>query len=73
MAQRYYGNSSSLHDLGGQAHYFIQQSREIIAHELGVNSDGVIFTGSGTEGNIMAILSLALASKKREAYYFITS
>lgn len=64
VAQRYYGNSSSLHDLGGQAHYFIQQSREIIAHELGVNSDGVIFTGSGTEGNIMAILSLALASKK---------
>lgn len=64
VAQRYYGNSSSLHDLGGQAHYFIQQSREIIANELGVNSDGVIFTGSGTEGNIMAILSLALASKK---------
>ncbi|XRD27097.1 cysteine desulfurase family protein [Lysinibacillus fusiformis] len=64
VAQRYYGNSSSLHDLGGQAHYFIQQSREIIANELGVNSDGVIFTGSGTEGNIMTILSLALASKK---------
>ncbi|WP_324730489.1 IscS subfamily cysteine desulfurase [Lysinibacillus fusiformis] len=64
VAKRYYGNSSSLHDLGGQAHYFIQQSREIIANELGVNSDGVIFTGSGTEGNIMAILSLALASKK---------
>jgi len=64
VAQRYYGNSASLHDLGGQAHYFIQQSREIVACELGVNSDGVIFTGSGTEGNIMAILSLALASKK---------
>lgn len=64
VAQRYYGNSSSLHDLGGQAYYFIQQSREIIANELGVNSDGVIFTGSGTEGNIMAILSLAFASKK---------
>ncbi|WP_196426794.1 cysteine desulfurase family protein [Lysinibacillus cavernae] len=64
VAQRYYGNSASLHDLGGQAHYFVQQSREVVANALGVNSDGVIFTGSGTEGNIMAILSLALASKK---------
>lgn len=64
VAQRYYGNSSSLHDLGGQAHYFVQQSREVVAQALGVTSDGVIFTGSGTEGNIMAILSLALASKK---------
>lgn len=64
VAQRYYGNSASLHDLGGQALYFVQQSRNVVAHALGVNSDGVIFTGSGTEGNLIAILSLALASKK---------
>ncbi len=64
VAQRYYGNSASLHDLGGQAYYFVQQSREVVATALGVNSDGIIFTGSGTEGNILAILSLALASKK---------
>jgi len=64
VAQRYYGNSASLHDLGGQAFYFVQQSREVVAQALGVTSDGVIFTGSGTEGNLIAILSLALASKK---------
>jgi len=64
VAQRYYGNSASLHDLGGQALYFVQHSREVVAHALGVRSDGVIFTGSGTEGNLIAILSLALASKK---------
>ncbi len=64
VAQRYYGNSASLHDLGGQAHYFVQQSREVVAQALGVHSDGVIFTGSGTEGNLIAILSLALASTK---------
>ncbi|WP_235473733.1 cysteine desulfurase family protein [Lysinibacillus macroides] len=64
VAQRYYGNSASLHDLGGQAHYFVQQSREVVAKALGVHSDGVIFTGSGTEGNLIAILSLAFASTK---------
>ncbi|KOS62087.1 cysteine desulfurase [Lysinibacillus agricola] len=64
VAERYYGNSASLHDLGGQAHYFVEQARAVVARSLGVNSDGVIFTGSGTEGNLIAILSLALASNK---------
>lgn len=64
VAKRYYGNSASLHDLGGQANYFVEQARAIVAGTLGVESDGIIFTGSGTEGNLISILSLALASKK---------
>ncbi|GLC90591.1 cysteine desulfurase family protein [Lysinibacillus piscis] len=64
VAKRYYGNSASLHDLGGQAHHFVEQARAIIANALQVKSDGVIFTGSGTEGNILAILSLAMVAKK---------
>ncbi|WP_042474340.1 cysteine desulfurase family protein [Bacillus ndiopicus] len=64
VAKRYYGNSASLHDLGGQSQYFVEQARKVIAQALHVNKDGVIFTGSGTEGNILAILSLALASNK---------
>lgn len=64
VAKRYYGNSASLHDLGGQANYFVEQARAIVARTLGVKSDGIIFTGSGTEGNLLSILSLALASKK---------
>lgn len=64
VAKRYYGNSSSLHDAGGQAQYFVEQARNVIAQALDRNKDGIIFTGSGTEGNILAILSLALASKK---------
>lgn len=64
VAVRFYGNSASLHDAGGQASYFIEQARAIVAKKLGVSSDGVIFTGSGTEGNLLAILSMALASKK---------
>lgn len=71
VAQRYYGNSASLHDAGGQASYFVEQARAVVAKALGVSSDGVIFTGSGTEGNLLAILSLALTSKKGK--HIITS
>lgn len=71
VAQRYYGNSASLHDAGGQASYFVKQARAVVAKTLGVSSDGIIFTGSGTEGNVLAILSVALASKKGK--HIITS
>lgn len=69
VAKRYYGNSASLHDLGGQANYFVEQARAIVAGTLGVESDGIIFTGSGTEGNLISILSLALASKKESILF----
>lgn len=71
VAQRYYGNSASLHDAGGQANYFVEQARSLVAKKLGVSSDGVIFTGSGTEGNLLTILSVAMASNKGK--HIITS
>lgn len=64
VAKKIYGNSASLHDAGGQANYYIEQARKVVANKLGVPSDGIIFTGSGTEGNIISILSLAFSSKK---------
>lgn len=64
VARKMYGNPSSLHDAGGQAASVISWSRKVIANKLGVNPDGVIFTGSGTEGNILAILSLARSEKR---------
>ena len=63
VASKMYGNPSSLHDVGGQAASAIAWARKVIADKLGVNPDGVIFTGSGTEGNILAILSLARSEK----------
>lgn len=71
VAQRYFGNSASLHDAGGQAQYYVEQARKIIANKLGVATDGVIFTGGGTEGNLLAILSLAKVSTRGK--HIITS
>ena len=62
-AMKAYGNTSSLHDAGGAASFLLEKTREKVAIKLGVTPDGVIFTGSGTEGNILAILSLARAGK----------
>ena len=64
VASTHYGNCASLHDEGGRAQAIITKARMIVADKLGVNMDGIIFTGSGTEGNILAILSLARASKR---------
>ena len=64
VASKMYGNPASLHDVGGQAASAIAWARNVIATRLGVNPDGVIFTGSGTEGNILAILSLARSEKR---------
>ena len=71
VANSYFGNTASLHDEGGKAQALIQEARKIIARKLGVNEDGILFTGSGTEGNILAILSLARASNKGK--HIITS
>lgn len=57
------GNPSSLHDMGGRAAAAVGWARKVIADKLGVHQDGIIFTGSGTEGNLLAILSLAKGAK----------
>lgn len=58
-ARKLAGNPSSLHDMGGRSAAAVMWARKVIANKLDVHEDGIIFTGSGTEGNLLAILSLA--------------
>ncbi|TVZ83589.1 cysteine desulfurase [Aeribacillus composti] len=53
-----YGNSSSLHDIGGKAYELLTASRKAFAALLGGDPNGVYFTSGGSEGNILAIQSL---------------
>lgn len=62
-AKNVFGNTSSLHDAGGMASFILEKARDIVAEKLGVNRDGIIFTGSGTESNILGVLSLARSGK----------
>lgn len=64
VAKKYYGNSASLHDAGGQANYYVEAARRDIAETLGVSTDGIVFTGGGTEGNLLAIVTLAKSAPK---------
>lgn len=69
-AAQFYGNASSPHDAGTKAALLLEHSRGRIAKKAGVSPDGIVFTGSGTEANVLGILSLARAGKKR---HIITS
>lgn len=65
IARKYYGNASSLHEDGWLAHQLLERSRQMIADIAGVACEGIYFTGSGTEANLIGIMSLALASPKK--------
>ena len=52
------GNPSSLHTQGRAARKDIEDAREIIAREVGCLASEIIFTGSGTEANNIALKGL---------------
>lgn len=70
-ATDYYGNSSSLHDIGSQALDLLENSRYEIANLLGVDKAGIYFTSGGTEGNFFAIHAL-LSSIKNKGKHIVT-
>ena len=51
----YFGNPSSLHQIGGQAEKVLSQSRSQLANLLGVRMSEIVFTSGGTESNNLAI------------------
>ncbi|MBD8004310.1 IscS subfamily cysteine desulfurase [Bacillus norwichensis] len=70
-ASTYYGNSSSLHDIGDQANELLEYSRAQFARFFGVSKDGVFFTSGGSEGNFLSIQTL-LTSKEKKGRHIIT-
>lgn len=67
-----YGNASSLHSLGNFSRKIIDQSRETIAKILNTIPKNIIFTGSGTEANNIALLGTAYALENK-GKHIITS
>jgi cysteine desulfurase len=60
----FFGNSSSLHDLGGQSQDLLENCREELANLLGINKKGLYFTSGGSEGNFLSIEALLSAPKR---------
>lgn len=50
-----YGNPGALHKEALEAKYELERARATIAYSIGAHADEIIFVGSGTEGNNLAI------------------
>lgn len=63
--KHHYGNASSLHSIGQDAKQLMESARESVAKVLGANPSEIVFTGSGTEADNIAIQGAAFAMKKK--------
>lgn len=72
VSEKYYGNPSSIHELGGEVEQLYNRAREQIAYLLQVDPNEVIFTSGGTEGNNLAIKGIAWKHQQR-GKHIITS
>ena len=69
----YFGNPSSIHAFGRETRKAIEDSRTVVASEIGADGPNeIIFTGSGSESDNMAIKGIAFANRDR-GKHIITS
>lgn len=64
-----YGNPSSLYSIGRQSRKAIEESRQKVADLIGAKKEEIIFTGSGTESDNLAIKGIALNNRKKRRSY----
>lgn len=70
--RQHYGNPSSIHAWGQKARMALEQARQSTAEILGCETDEVIFTSGGTEGDNLAIKGISWAQRSR-GRHIITS
>ncbi len=68
-----FGNPSSLYTIGRQARKAIEEARQRVADLIGAKKDEIIFTGSGTESNNLAIKGLAFKNRKKGDHIITSS
>ena len=68
-----YGNPSSLHSFGHEAKKALENARDIAAQFINSDPQEIIFTGSGTESDNMAIKGVAYANFKKGNHIITTA
>jgi len=68
-----FGNPSSLYSSGRQSKQAIDKSRKEVASILNTSPTEIVFTGSGTESDNLAILGVARANKKNGNHIIISA
>jgi len=72
VSLNYFGNPSSLHQLGEQSAQLLTRSRKQVADLLGVSQEEIYFTSGGTEGDNLAVKGTAFG-KMNHGRHMITS
>ena len=67
-----FGNPSSLYLIGRKAKAAIENARSAIAKILGVSSKEIIFTGSGTESDNLAVFGIAKAYSDKGRHVIVS-
>ncbi len=68
-----FGNPSSLYTIGREARRAIEESRQKVADLIGAKKEEIIFTGSGTESDNLAIKGLAFRNRKKGDHIITSS
>ncbi len=75
-AMECYGNPSSLHPLGNEAHRMVEEARLQIALSLGIRrpeAGEILFTAGGSEADNLALVGSARAKARRRGMRIITT
>jgi cysteine desulfurase len=67
-----YANPSSIHTMGREIREHLEKARETVASTINADSNEIIFAGSGTEADNLAILGIAKAFRNK-GNHIITS
>ena len=67
------GNPSSLHASGRRARQGVDEARELIAQKINAQPREIVFTGSGTEADNLAIKGVAWAGSPRGRHIITTA
>ncbi len=69
QAMEMYGNPSSLHKPGREAHHAVDQARKTVADFLGATPEEIVFVGSGSEANNTVLSTLIGCSAAKECIH----
>ncbi|MEX0719068.1 MAG: IscS subfamily cysteine desulfurase [Balneolaceae bacterium] len=72
VARQYFGNASSLHDLGSASRQILDASSKTIARTLNARDRDIYFTSGASESNFLAIYSLLEAMEKKGGHIITT-
>lgn len=71
-SKKFYGNSSSLHDVGTEANRALSLCREQLANVIEGKKEGIYFTSGGSESNFLAIRSILLGNQSKGKHIITT-